>query len=232
MPKRSRRPGGIGALGGSGAAREQSHIARRAWLLLLLDGVEHAGASPIASTRLHRLAFLANCLAPVYDLPSPDGKIVKYRRGPFYPDLQWDVDRLVAQNLVSMRNLEHVRDVAGLWFRADYELSDAGVTAVHKLTDSPRAERGHGFLRELAAAYAALPEGAREDAALSDATFTDPLVNLGSLIDFAEWDVRNFTHQTADAFADFVPPAVHLTPRDKLHLYFRYLDRMVERAAG
>src|SRR5207249_2311041 len=150
----------------------------------------------------------------------------------FYSELQWDVDRLVAQGLVSMKDLEQFKDAAGPWFRADYQLSLSGVTAVGHFIAAPQAHRIHRFLRELAAAYATLPEESREDAALSDATYTDPLVHLGSLIDFAEWDSRNFSQQTANAFSEFVPSPVRLSPRDKLHLYFRYLNRMVERAAG
>jgi hypothetical protein len=77
-----------------------------------------------------------------------------------------------------------------------------------------------------------MPEDSREPAAMVDATYSDPLQPDGSLIDFAEWQDRNFTERTAQSFDSFVPPTVQLGPRDRLHLYFRYLTRMVEREAS
>lgn len=208
------------------------YIGRRVWLLLLLDCAERAGVGPVNNMRVHRLAFLANCLAAVYDLPAPDGKILKYRRGPFYPVLQWDLDRLVAQDLVTVAAFEHIADEFGAWFRADYCLSDAGVDAIADILIAPAAARMHAFLLEILAAYSTLPDESRTKAALEDATYSDPIVRDGSVIDFAEWEQRNYTKQATESLAKYVPGGVRVSRREKLHLYFRYLDRMVMRAAG
>lgn len=209
-----------------------THVQRRAWLLMLLDGAERAGVVPIESMRLHRLAFLANCLSPVYDLPAADGKILKYRRGPFYPELQWDIDRLVVQGFLSMLDLQHVMDEFGPWFTANYSLAARGVEAVHVMEQTPNGARVHAYLQEVGAAFSSLREESRQDAALEDATYSNPFVHEGSLIDFGEWQRRNYSEAAAHAFAAVVPENVRLGRRDELHLYFRYLDRMVNRRAG
>jgi hypothetical protein len=209
-----------------------AHVRRRAWLLMLLESAERSGIVPIESMRLHRLVFLANCLAPVYDLPAADGKILKYQRGPFYPELQWDIDRLVVQGLVVMLDLNHVVDDFGPWFTANYTLSVQGIDAVRIIVSTPNGARVYGYLAEVAAAFATLPETARQDAALEDATYSNPFIREGSLIDFGEWQRENFSEAAAHAFNAALPDNVRLTRRDELHLYFRYLDRMVERRAG
>jgi hypothetical protein len=203
-------------------------------LLLVLDGCERAALTPMQSDRLHRFAYFANCMAPVYDLPAADGKILKYRRGPFYPDLQWDVDRLWVMGLVERRSVRLVEDTFGWWFSAEYALTRRGVEAVAVVLESPRQQRMYAFVAELAAAYSALGEAARDDAAFVDATYGDPQAKFDSLIDFGEWEsteARNRSVATAEAFDAHAPYAVRLGRRDRLHLYFRYLDRASGRVA-
>jgi hypothetical protein len=201
-------------------------------VLLLLDAAEQADLTPLSSQRLHRMAFLANCLSPVYDIPVLDGEILKYPRGPFYPDLQWDVDRLVFMGLAEISNIQHERDELGWWFSASYALSPIGVDRVERvISEIPSARDRHGFYLEVAGAYATLGMEGREDAALQDANYRNEDVFQRGLIDYSEIG-ENFSIQAVDIFSRFTPPGVGVTSRDKLYLYFRYLNRMVERAAG
>lgn len=207
-------------------------LQRRVWLLMLLDGAERAGVAPLPTAHLHRLAFFANCLAPVYDLPVPNGIVVKdRRRGPYYPELQWDVDRLAAQGLVELRGLRHVEEDDGWGFTADYGLTVKGVEALDRAAASPRTARTRRFLAELGAAFGALGEAGREHADEADATYGDRHAADGRVIDFAEWRERNYSADAAQAFSKLAPARAHLTRRDALHLYFRYLDRVLAGAA-
>lgn len=206
-------------------------LQRRVWLLMLLDGAERAGVAPLPTARLHRLAFFANCLAPVYDLPVPNGIVVKDRRGPYYPELQWDVDRLAAQGLVELRGVRHVEGEDGWEFTADYGLTAAGVEVLDRASVSPRTGRARRFLAELGAAFGALGEAGRERADEADATYGDRHAAEGRVIDFAEWNRRNHSADAAQAFSALAPARAHLTQRDALHLYFRYLDRVLAGAA-
>lgn len=230
-PVWQRERSGLGVASDESSGSSAEMAARRAWLLLLLDSVARAGLRSVEGMRLHRLAFLANCLAAMYDLPAADGKILKYQRGPFYPVFQWDLDRLVAMGLVEVRALRHELDAIGPWFYAEYALSAGALAAVEHLRRAPGLERTHRFLVEIATAYAALPEDHREHAALVDATYADPLKLEGSVIDYAEWHGRNFSIGTADAFGQYLASGIRLSQREKLHLYFHYLDRAVARVA-
>lgn len=210
-------------------------VLRRAWLLLVLNAAERAGITPLDVEQLHRFAYLANCLSPVYDLPSADGKILKYKRGPFYPDLQWDVDRFWAMGLVDRRGAHPVQDEHGWWFAASYVLSKAGFGAVKTVLQSPRQARMSSFLGELAVAYAFLSDAGRSDAALADATYADTRYSNDDLIDFGEWDSAvqaNRSVATAEAFDRVVPGHHALSKRDRLHLYLRHLDRLIGRRIG
>lgn len=205
---------------------------RRVHVLLLLDAAEQADLTPLTSEQLHRIAFLANCLSPVYDVPIMDGEILKYPRGPFYPDLQWDVDRLVFMGLAELSQVRYERDRHGWWFSAMYALSPRGVSFVEKVVNEiTSARKRHDFYLEVAGAYATLGDEGRDEAALQDANFRNKNVSMKGLIDYSPLG-RNFSVQAVETFTDFMPPAVGLSRRDKLYLYFRYLNRMVERAAG
>jgi hypothetical protein len=84
-------------------------LVSRVWLILLLDACERTGTAPLSVSRLHRLVYLANTLTPVYNLFVPDGYVLKYRRGPFFPAVHWDVGRLVAQGLVFAKNAHPIK---------------------------------------------------------------------------------------------------------------------------
>jgi hypothetical protein len=205
-------------------------ISRRMWLLMLLDGAERAGLAPMPGHEIHRMAFLANCLSPIYDIPIIEDEILKYRRGPFYPELQWDLDRLAVCGLAEIGDIRHERDEHGWWFFADYALAAAGIRGIEHALGSPRAKRLHSFLIEIAAAYATLDTDTREVAALEDANYSNPRLVGRALVEYGELR-RNFSVRAANAFDQHVPDGTLLQRRDKLYLYFRYLDRMVDRVA-
>jgi hypothetical protein len=202
-----------------------TEVERWAWILLLLDSAERAGLTPIETPRFHTLAFFANCLAPVYDLPAASDKIIKFARGPFYPDFQWDLDRLVAMGFVELRSFEPFQDARGWWFTASYVASARALHSIEYLRESPRLARIHAFQRELASAFADLPDVVQGTSPERDATFADPTVPEGALIDFAAW-ADNHSGQAAEAVSQLVGPGLRLGPRDRIHLYFRYLGRV------
>jgi hypothetical protein len=202
-------------------------------LLLLLDGAERAALTPLPEEQLHRLAYLANCLSPIYDLPVWDGKIMKQNRGPFYADLQWDCERLVVQGF-AQGFLHHPSRPGQRKGRSRdqlaYALTPDGFEAITQTLCAPRAARIHRFLVELNAAFGSLHEPIRGTAASKDANYAGPHVEPGMLIDFAEWDLSNRSASAAHAFAHFAPKGLALNRRDKIHLYLRYLGRLARGA--
>jgi hypothetical protein len=202
-------------------------VRRRIRLVVLLDAAEHAGLVPIEIMRLHAFAYLSNVLAPVWDMPAFDGKVLKRRGGPFYPDMQRDLDRLVGMGVVIISGLGHVRDDYGRWrLEGSYRLNQrlaVGVVAQLRRYDSERQLLV--FVRELAFALSALSDDDLLRAFNQDATYAHPGVSVDEVIDFDEWSKRNYTARAARAFDTLVPGASHATPGEKLHLYVRHLHR-------
>ncbi len=49
----------------------------RVWLTYLLMATHRTGLTPISKRRLHRLVFLSNCLAPLFEATPASAQIVK-----------------------------------------------------------------------------------------------------------------------------------------------------------
>ena len=90
-------------------------LRRQVRLLMLLDGADLAGIAPLRVNRLHTYAYLSNVLAPVWDARVFDGRLLKQKGGPFYPELQHDLDRLVGSGLVVITGLGHKLDEGDRW---------------------------------------------------------------------------------------------------------------------
>lgn len=206
-------------------------LSARMWLLTLLDAAERIGIAPLSAQRLHRLVYLANAMAPVYDLLTPDGYLLKYKRGPFFPEVQWDIDRVCAQGLASVSNLKTLKDDLGWWFKADYSLTRTGMAAVDKAIRLDQMARKATFLREVVRAFASVikgeePREEHDDVVLMDVTYNQ--ADADGPIDF-EVASRNLTALAADAISRRVSAEETTERRQTVHFYFRYLDRVWER---
>ena len=146
---------------------------------MLLDAAERAGIAPLVSPRLHAFAYLADVLSPVWVLIPFSGKIYKFGGGPHYPELQLELDRMVALGLVQVSDLKYVgRGKDGARIDGRYalrfdlpqlkQLLDAiGTNGPAKAIDPLDAEI-HAFLVELAGALATLPDDEVDVAASAD----------------------------------------------------------------
>lgn len=217
---------------------------RRARLLLLLDAVERAGITPIASGKLHAFAYLADVLSPVWDLIPFDGKIYKSEGEPHYPDLQVELDRMVALGLLLISDLRYVeRGDTGARIDGYYSLNFSSMQLPSLLRAlgaeepsqaiDPSDVNVHAFLVELAGALATLPDDQIDVAAGVDATF-DVDESLNNVIDFAEWVEdkwqANSSWRAAERFREFLPENTNLSPGEKLYLYANYLGRAIHAA--
>lgn len=206
-----------------------SSLRRQVRLLVLLGAAEGAGLAPIKILRLHSFAYLSNVLAPVWELSALDGKILKRRGGPFYPSLQRDLDRLVGMGLVNISGLDHVRDEDKRWrLEGSYCLNHKFSDPVLRQLEIYDEERDLiSFVRELAYALSALSDGDFDLAVSEDATYSDPMVSFGNIVDFDEWRKINYSANAAEKFEDLIPIGSQATPGEKLHLYVRHLHRRI-----
>ena len=196
-------------------------------LVVLLDAAEAAGLVPLDILRLHVFAYLPNVLAPVWDLPALDGAVLKRRGAPFYPTLQHDLDRLVGLGMATIVGIGHAQDDAGHWrLEGSYRLNCGMAEDVLALLETYDEERRvAAFIHELAYALSALSDQDLDRAVHEDATYADPVVGVGNVIDFAEWRELNYSANAARYFDRLIPGGADSTPGEQIHLYVRHLHR-------
>lgn len=194
-------------------------------LIMLLEAAENAGLTPLSIVRLHGFAYLANVLAPVWDLQAYDGKIFKRHGGPFYPALQKSLDRLVGTGLVLISSLGYNRDESGRWrLEGSYTLNREEAGKILSYVQQFEEEQHiANFIQELAYAISALSDEELDQAMTEDATYSDPLIDFGNVVDFAEWRRLNYTANAALELGRLLPNHIQATSGEKLHFYIRHL---------
>jgi len=196
---------------------------------MLLDAADYAVISPLTTTRLHAFAFLAEVLSPIYQLTNLTGRIMKRRIGPYFPDLQWELDRLVGFGLVDVTELRPVVEVSRAYLHACFSLNRVAAQPVLEFVHEDAAfTKLRDFLREVAGALGAVPEEDLDSTTLSDVTWDTG--TSGAVIDYAEWRARNYSYMSAERIEELanenlgaVPGT--LSPGAKVNLYVHYLRR-------
>lgn len=207
---------------------------KRVRLYQLLEAAERAALAPIDTDKLHAFAYLCDILSPVWGLTPFDRRILKTGRPPFYPDLQREVDRMVAMGLFEVSDLSYRKAPDGsMIFQARYALrfsSSHGQSLQAALDCDAEAVSDQAYLDELARALATLRDDDIASAAAEDATYDDPTISSGDVIDFGDASQRVRTHE-ATAALDQLFPDIQLTPARRLYMYAHYLGRKVHDAA-
>lgn len=200
---------------------------RRTWLVLLLDGAAKAGLTPVDQTIMHQAAYLANALAPVYNLPVEHGLVTRWKRGPFFAEVQWDLDRLAIMGLASLHSIENEEDDDGWWFNVQYTTGPRTIAFLEQVERHEQVRRWGRFHRELMAAFASLPDTDLRWATLADANYANTidgdLEASEVVIDFDDLRKRNFTTRTVGRIDRQLPKEIALGDRDRIHLYLGYL---------
>ena len=206
-------------------------IRRRVRLVTLLNAAESAGLAPIKLQWLHAFAYLSNVLAPVWDLPVLDHTVLKRLGGPFYPELQRDLDCLVGTGIAKVSGIGYVRDLSNRWrLDGSYRLNRRFADPILAALDEFETERLQNiFVLELGYALAALSDEDIDNAVSEDATYSNPLVALDNVIEFESNGAENYTVNVALSF-DSVISGVSASPGEKLHLYLRHLHRRIHGA--
>lgn len=196
-------------------------------LLLLLLSLERAGISPVSSRDLHAFAYLANVLSPVWNVDPIEESVLKDTDGPHSSVLEREIDHCVGAGLIDVQRIdvdEENDNKLSAWF----VLPGKVTTDVLEFTEAFFDEVTHlEFLSELAFSFAEINSERRDDAALVDASWSDPEVANGRIIPFADVvsGYRSAAATAADAFQDYAPKGVILNKAEKLVLYMRLLKR-------
>ena len=142
-------------------------IQRRVRLVLLLEASRHAGIDPLPTQRLHLIAYLVNVLSPVWDMPVAmvgglrrSGSVLKRKQGPFYPELQRDLDRLVGMGVAHVEALSYQRlDEEHFRLEGSYRIDSERAKPILELIYSLHGEAQMArFIRELVLALSCLSD--------------------------------------------------------------------------
>lgn len=201
-----------------------AQIRARVWVLLAMEACDRAGLSPVGKTRFHRMIFLSNCLAELYEATPPAKRVLKYKRGPFYPDVQWQLDRLNAMGLVATNNLQIAEDAHGPWLEADYSITDAGVKVTKCIRDAPLGHSTGTYIDELVFAFARLNGRDLDYVALRELNYAAPGIAEGVLISFENSRSNLAIGMTKD-FERLAPTVLTRRFREQLQVYLRFIEK-------
>jgi hypothetical protein len=193
----------------------------RLWVLLAMDACDRGGISPIPKDRFHRLIFLSNCLAQVFGADPPAKRIIKYKRGPFYPDIQWQIDRLVTMQWVDLHGLLLEQDQYGAWLDADYQISGQGIKIAETFSRTPLGQSTAAYIDELVFGFARLDLRRLDDIPLNELNWRP--AGEGALITFEDADANLAVRKTAE-FQHLAPEVLTNRLREQVQLYLRYIE--------
>lgn len=201
---------------------------RRFWILAVLSGVERGGASPIGLRHFNLMAYFANSVSRCYDIEPLDPTVLKERGGPLYPQLMWDLDRLVGMRLVRVVNL--VIAAEGTARHVSYAITLEGLNHLKACTElSDEMKLVTNSLTSAALAYCRARRGISVDSMQTkDANISDPKFGNGDIVDFGEWDNYNATANAVDFVKSSVEPPFEKNTSIAVNLYAQYLAKAVE----
>lgn len=208
----------------------QAHTTQ-VWLVFLMGAARKAGLLPISKGLFHRIIYLSNCLAPLFETSPTTATIVKYRRGPFYPKLQWYLDRLAVLGVLKVRDLEYVTDEHGVWMEAFYFTNGTTRHVIDTCTQIQYGRKIEEYLTEMIFAIASISKRNWNSAALHDATYGEAGKTEGAFIDFSD-PADNLSAQTAHAFRTVLPEGIVISPKEEMFLYLRFLEAQAEKVAA
>lgn len=202
---------------------ELSRAERQLRLITLLDGSERIGLSPLPVEQLHTIAYFADALAPVWNIPIIDGQILKRHR-PYYPALQDDLDNLAGIGVVIPSNVRHEESAGGWRINADYRLnSEFAPRIIAAAEQFPRQAQELAFVREIVYATSGLGISGIAGAAHVDATYGDPLVDVGGMIEVRPDEGDNATADVAFRFRELLSEESKVSSAEMVNLYVRRL---------
>ncbi|AXD59102.1 MULTISPECIES: hypothetical protein [Salmonella] len=193
--------------------------------IMLLYSSQLAGISPLPQSIFHNLAFYSNTLSRVFHIRALDGKILKLKSGPYYPDLQKQLDYLICAGLVKV--IIDIDDNKKTSYIIDGELSETIITQYKNVDETDEFD----FIHNVVLAFSELDNVEISLSNKIDATYADDSIGYGNVIDFDEWSNYNPTFNVIDFFENY-NSGFHLTKTVKIKLYIRQLQHYLSLEKG
>lgn len=183
---------------------------------MLIHSSQLAGISPLPNSIFHSLAFYSNTLSKVFGIEALDGKILKLKTGPYYPDLQKQLDYLICAGLI-----EVIFD-SGNEKRVSYTIKQEASKKIIEQYNTIDEDGVFEFIKDVVIAFSELDNYQISKSNKIDATYADNTIGYGSVIDFEEWNDYNPTFNVIDFFENH-NSSFYLTKTIKIKLYIRQL---------
>jgi hypothetical protein len=169
---------------------------RRYWILLVLRATCLAGSGTVSSDFFHKLVYYVNALLPSVGLPSETARVMKASYGPFFPEYQWDLDRLVGAKLVEVADMQWIS--ADQRFFGKYRITPRGQTLAEQVSNGTMGLSDiECAISEMVSAFLSTPAALTTLAAKLDANFGQDTIREGEVIDFGEWSSENHSRDAA-----------------------------------
>lgn len=199
-------------------------------LLQLLRALDLAGTCPVSLSAMHSFVYFANVLSPLWNLAPYENEVLKSSKGPYYPAIQRQIDTLIANGNIRVDSFQYSESHNNrAWLEAHISLPDSKVEDVDLLVSAyPDDNNVFPFLCELALAFAEIRPDKQDDAALADATYSDPNYSVNRIIDLSNHraiNKKNATIRVTEKFQEYLVGEDSLTRTQKLLLYMRLMKR-------
>lgn len=196
-------------------------------VLALLDALADASIFDAPLRVVHELAYLANVLAPVFELAPFSASLLKRQGGPYYPELQETIDLLVGRGMVLATGIryEPVPEEKRYRLQANYRINRTLAEPVLTAYREVYADTGEPFfVGELCAAYSLLADQELGQAFRFDARYSDKDVDNNEVIDFGQWVSAASTNFSRNAAMSF-RPGESLQPAERIFMYIEHVQR-------
>lgn len=195
----------------------------KAWVLLCVAEASRMGLTPIGTSQLHVILYLANTLAEFFEVTRVRGRVLKKGPYPFYPDVQWEIDRMAFSGVLSIARVDFGSKGH---LNAHYAIGERGSSIYDSLVaHSPDARRTAQLFRELVTASFGRFLAYRTDIGPIDANYGDLAVLDGEVVDFAEWTDENNNMELARYLINQLRKLRPNAERDGVRFYCDYLDK-------
>ena len=208
------------------------HLRAYVRLIAIAKACGEAGIPAVSLPTLHAIAYFTDALAPVWSIPVVEAYVLKRSNLSLSPELQHDIDDLVGMTILVPQRISHVQSENGWRLDAEYTLNTRfSDRVIEVMSEDDEWKRELLLAREVTLALTGLGAYGITGAVLVDATYSDPLLDIGNLVDLAPEGARlTRTAQVAERFATLMASERSLTDSELTHLYVRHLYTQLEAA--
>lgn len=193
-------------------------------LIGLMHELDQSNIRDVTLPLLHSLWYLTNALTPIWRIKPFDAAVLKTERQPFFPMLQRDVDALVGMGV--LRVTQFTLDPCHARLRGCFALHHPFSQPVVDMMRAIPEERDLlDYLGEVVQAFERLTAAERVESSGEDATYSDPGIDYGNVVDLGEWIDRGGTTATARILERIDAAGHDLLPIERMEIYVDHLGR-------